>query len=264
MSPGYAPVAANAGAHFFLVRTLRRTREVLSLTSLVLLLGGCSPGPIESVLIGTWEITVPIGMDASTFLTFSADHTMVSFGDSIMGDNKIYYRGRWSADENQICIEENGALKDCWPITKKRSKTLRFHLPGTDYDQVWTRRNIASPTPPPPPPKLEIGDLDISLFSPSEQTGTSVCLGETLRVCEESYGPSELRPTSDDNCPDNSRYFTVGKLRISAILLDNLVVSVRYEARPHLFRRSNRRAPSRKRGRFAVGNRSRVTGRQLF
>lgn len=230
MSPGYGPVAPNAGAHFFLVRMLRRTRSVLSLTCLALFVAGCSPGPIESVLIGTWEITVPIGMDASTFMTFSPDHTMVSFGDSIMGDNKIYYRGRWSADEKQICIEENGAQKDCLQIVKKRSQTLRFRRSGSGHHEVWSRRNIAPPTPPPPPPKLAIGDLDASLLLPAEHPGGSVCLGETLRVCEEHFGASVVHPTAEDKCPDNSHYFTVGQLKISAFLLDNIVASIHYEA----------------------------------
>ncbi len=73
---------------------LKNALRSLSLSLVVILFSGCSPDPIETVLLGTWEMTFPHGMDASTFMTFYADHTMVSFGDSIMGTNKIYYRGR--------------------------------------------------------------------------------------------------------------------------------------------------------------------------
>jgi hypothetical protein len=115
----------------------------------MMLFGSSDPGPAEKVLIGTWEITFPYGMDATTFMTFSADHTIVSFGDSVMGSNKIYYHGTWSTDGKQISIRpqtdpENGEIWT-WDIVKKRSNKLRLHFPGHDYDDIWTRRSVVPP-----------------------------------------------------------------------------------------------------------------------
>src|SRR3954466_9959462 len=107
---------------------LKRGRRFLSSVSVIFLMAACDAGPMERVLIGTWEITFPYGMDATTLMTFNSDHTMVSFGDSIMGTNKIYYHGRWSADENQITIrpETGGYANEIWNwhIVKKRSNKL--------------------------------------------------------------------------------------------------------------------------------------------
>jgi hypothetical protein len=128
---------------------LKHAHRFLWLFSSVILMAGCDPGPTENVLIGTWEITFPYGMDATTFMTFSSDYTMVSFGDSISGPNKIYFHGRWSADENQITIrpETGGYAGETWEwhIVKKRSKKLYLHFGGHDYDDIWTRRSIAPP-----------------------------------------------------------------------------------------------------------------------
>jgi hypothetical protein len=114
----------------------------------MVLFGSCDPGPTEKVLIGTWEITFPYGMDATTFMTLKPDHTIVSFGDSISGPNKIYFRGNWSTDGKQITIRHQRDDHEeiwTWDIVKKRSNKLRLHFPGHSDDDIWTRRHILPP-----------------------------------------------------------------------------------------------------------------------
>ncbi len=210
---------------------LKDALRALSLSCVAVLLNGCNPGPLETVLIGTWEITFPYGMDASTFMTFYADHMIVSFGDSIMGQNKIYYRGRWSADEKQVCIEEEGkhSRNECWTIVKKRWSELRFHLPGFGYDHIWTRRYVAPPQASTQAKNRTAGRPDSSLsFKFGSQSATaSECLGETLQVCEDHYS-APLPPPGKSDCPDDEYHFRQGELEISVRVLDNLVSSISF------------------------------------
>ena len=140
--PDYFGLSARPSMSFASLR-------LVSLFASAVLMAGCDPGPTEKVLIGTWEITFPHGMDFTTFMTFNSDHTMVSFGDSIMGSHQIYYHGRWSADETHITIRpETGELSGKtweWRIVKKRSNKLYLHFSDHDYDDIWTRRSVAPP-----------------------------------------------------------------------------------------------------------------------
>ena len=189
-----------------------------------MLVAGCDPGPPEKVLIGTWERTYPSGMDSTWFITFNPDHSMVSFGDSIMGDDKIYSRGTWSTAGKQLSIRHRQGEREeevwTWDIVKVGANKLRLRFAGKSDEDIWIRRNVGPPREGPP-----IVDRRPFAGVPASK---APCLREPLERCIESYGPPI--PTPEEGHMPGMHFFKKGELKISVVLLGDAVGDLRYEA----------------------------------
>src|SRR4051794_13245533 len=88
-------------------------------------------GPADTVLVGTWEMTMPYGMDSATWVRLNPDHTAIWFSDSISG-YQIDYRTRWFAAGPYIYMRYEGQ-RQIWQITDVLPDELRLRSAKVDY-----------------------------------------------------------------------------------------------------------------------------------
>ncbi len=88
-------------------------------------------GPSDSILVGTWEMTMPYGMDSATWVRFEPDHTATWFSDSIAG-YQVDYRTRWFAAGPYIYMRYEGQ-RQIWQIQEILLDELHLRAAKVDY-----------------------------------------------------------------------------------------------------------------------------------
>jgi hypothetical protein len=114
----------------------RRSARVAQITTLLFaatFLDACDDRAPESALFGTWEITVPQGLDTKDWIAFNKDHSFVWFiADGTQ--EKIDDRGSWYAGGKNLYMRHEGdGKKYVWNIIAILPNELRL-----SYEKVPT------------------------------------------------------------------------------------------------------------------------------
>jgi len=88
-------------------------------------------GPSDSILVGTWEMTMPYGMDSATWVKLGPDHTAIWFSDSIAGYQEDF-RSRWFAAGPYIYMRYEGK-RMIWQIIEILPDELRLRCAKQDF-----------------------------------------------------------------------------------------------------------------------------------
>jgi hypothetical protein len=88
-------------------------------------------GPSDSILVGTWEMTMPYGMDSATWVKLGPDHTAIWFSDSIAGYQEDF-RSHWFAAGPYIYMRYEGK-RMIWQIVEILPDELRLRCAKQDY-----------------------------------------------------------------------------------------------------------------------------------
>jgi hypothetical protein len=88
-------------------------------------------GPDDSILVGTWEMTMPYGMDSATWVKLGSDHTAIWFSDSIAGYQEDF-RSRWFAAGPYVYMRYEGK-RLIWQIVEILPDELKLRCAKRDY-----------------------------------------------------------------------------------------------------------------------------------
>ena len=91
-------------------------------------------GPSDSVLVGTWQIEDGC-IDCTNLMALQPNHNVIGFSDSIAGENRLDYRGRWYAG-GQILVIRYDTPEEARSITMRIldivPDTIRVRWDGHD------------------------------------------------------------------------------------------------------------------------------------
>src|SRR5215471_15701973 len=92
-------------------------------------------GPDESIIVGTWQMEDGC-IDCTNLVALERNHNVIAFSDSLAGENKIEYRGRWYAGGQLIVIhfwdnEHSGGTY--WKIIDIARDALRVRIAGKEF-----------------------------------------------------------------------------------------------------------------------------------
>ena len=88
--------------------------------------------PSDSVLLGTWRMTMPYGMDSTDWMTFTPKHTVIWSSFSVAGD-QIDMEGVWYAGGKYIYMGGETKPTTIWEIIEIRADELRLRCAKQDY-----------------------------------------------------------------------------------------------------------------------------------
>ena len=88
-------------------------------------------GPTDSILVGTWEMTMPYGLDTATWVKLDPDHTAIWFSDGF-GGHREDFRSSWFAAGPYIYMRYEGK-RMIWQIIDIGTDELRLRLSNQDY-----------------------------------------------------------------------------------------------------------------------------------
>jgi hypothetical protein len=92
-------------------------------------------GPSDTILVGTWQMTMPYGMDSATWVKLGPDHIAIWFSDSIAGYQEDF-RSRWFAAGPYIYMRYEGK-RMIWQIIEILPNELK--LRGAKQDHIFKR-----------------------------------------------------------------------------------------------------------------------------
>ena len=97
--------------------------------------------PSDSVLVGTWQMTMPYGMDSVTWVKFGSDHVAIWFSDSIAGFQEDF-RTPWVGLGPYIYMRYEGR-RMIWQIIEIRPDKLRLRAAKQEY--IFKRVSLEPP-----------------------------------------------------------------------------------------------------------------------
>lgn len=87
--------------------------------------------PGDDVLFGTWEMTMPHGMDSSDWIALNKDHSFVWFTFGVGGE-RVSMRGTWFAGGSYLYTRVEGK-QDIWQIIQILPDELRLRIAKRDH-----------------------------------------------------------------------------------------------------------------------------------
>ena len=110
---------------------LKRSIQITTMICAAALLHACDSRTPESALIGTWEITMPFGMDTHDWLALSRDHTFTWFISDGTRE-RVDMRGTWFAGGSYLYMRVDGK-QHIWQIMQILPEELRLRIAKQDY-----------------------------------------------------------------------------------------------------------------------------------
>jgi hypothetical protein len=113
---------------------------IIGVVALALIVGGALVSsyeryhrlPSDDVLLGTWQMTMPYGMDSTAWMTFPPKHAVILSSFSVAG-YQIDSEGVWYAGGKYIYMGGETKPPVIWEIVEIRPNELRLRSAKQDY-----------------------------------------------------------------------------------------------------------------------------------